>query len=191
MITINKQAKEKLKELNINNFYVVADFDKTISTKDSKATLALYGASGLYGAEYRKKRKANYDYYRPFEVNPKISDEEKYRLMEEWQTKSYKLLLEYMVRESDIRKILTTTNLLELRKGAIDFINSLNDSDIPLIINSAGCCNFIKEALKLAGCYKDNIFIHSNELKFKNDVIVDSIVSIIHSMNKNNIKVSN
>lgn len=187
MYMIKDKSNDKLFNINTSNFYVVADFDFTISTHDSKTTLSLFSLSGLYGDEYPKERNANHDYYRPLELNPKISDEEKFQLSKEWQTKSIGLMLKYKVRESDISRIINTTNLLKLRDGAIDFIKKLNEKNIPLIIVSAGCGNFIEETLKVNECMSNNIYIHSNMLEFKDDVIIDSKKEVIHSMNKFNI----
>lgn len=188
MVKINKQANRKIEEIDKNNFYVVLDFDKTLSTKNSATTFALFGKSGFYGDEYNVKRSKNYDYYRPLELNPNIPSDEKFALMKKWQEASYQLMLEYKVRESNIKKIITTTNLLELREGAVSFINLLNSNDIPIIINSAGCGNFITTILKLNNCNIDNIYIHSNILEFEDDIVIDSIKDIIHSMNKYDIK---
>ena len=99
-------------------------------------------------------------------------------------------MLRYKVKESDILKILENDDVLTLRDGAINFINYLNENNIPLIISSAGIGNFIIELLKKHECYTNNIYVYSNMLKFKDDEIVDSIDDIIHSMNKNAIKVS-
>lgn len=189
VILCNPQSKSKIKDISLDNFYVVADFDKTLSTKNSKTTMSLFGESGLYGEEYNRKRRKNYDFYRPLELDPHISIEEKYQLMKAWQEKSYQLMIKYQVRESDIKKILSTTDLLQLREGVIEFIQLLNSNHIPLIINSAGCGNFIIELLKQNNCYNDQIYIHSNILQFKNDVVVDKLDYLVHSMNKYDIKI--
>ena len=190
MIEINKQANSKLDDISLDNFYVIADFDKTITTKKSNTTFSLFSKSGFYPKEYLKERNLNYNYYRPIELDITLSDKEKYKVVKEWQEASYKLMLKYRVKESDIPKILDQEDSLILRNGAIDFINYLNENNIPLIISSAGIGNFIIELLKKYECYTDNIFVYSNILKFKDDEIIDSIDEIIHSMNKNDIIVS-
>lgn len=187
MYTINRNSLMKMKEISKDNCYVVADFDKTISTKESNTTLSLFSKSGLYGEEYAQERNQNYQYYRPLELDLSISSEDRYYLMKEWQEKSYQLMLKYKVRESDIAKILARKDLLDLREGAIEFIATLNRLNIPLIINSAGCGNFIIDLLRMHGIYNDNIYVYSNILEFEDDVIIDTIDDIIHSMNKYNI----
>lgn len=191
MIQINESTNQKINELNKDNFYVVIDFDQTLTTKDSNTTLSLFAKSGFYSSEYLKERTDNYNYYRPLELDPTISSDEKFTIVKKWQEASYQLMLKYRVKESDIRKIIDMPNMLILRAGAIDFINELNQNNIPVIINSAGCGNFIIELLKKYDCYSDNIYVFSNILKFKDDVIIDSISRIIHGMNKGDITVDN
>lgn len=191
MITISEAGNRKLNGINKDDIFVVADFDRTITTGDSKATFALFSLSGLYGSDYERERTVVHDYYRPIELDETLGYSEKYELMKEWALESYKLMLKYKVRESDIETIVKQKRFLNLRSGAVEFINMLNDLGIPLIINSAGIGNFIECILKLNGCYSDNVFISANFLEFKDDVIVDSITNIIHSMNKYDIRISN
>lgn len=188
MITISEAGNRKLNGINKDDIFVVADFDRTITTGDSKATFALFSLSGLYGSDYERERTVVHDYYRPIELDESLGYIEKYELMKEWALESYKLMLKYKVRESDIETIVKQKRFLNLRSGAVEFINMLNDLGIPLIINSAGIGNFIECILKLNGCYSDNVFISANFLDFKDDIIVDSISDIIHSMNKNIIR---
>ena len=191
MIYITDKAKNKLSDLNKNNYYVIADFDKTLTSKDSNTTFSLFSKSGYYNENYIKERNKNYEYYRPLELNPNITDSEKFNIVKEWQEASYKLMLKYKVHESDIKRILKMEDMLKLRDNAVEFINYLNNNNIPLIISSAGIGNFIIELLKLNNCYSDNICVYSNMLEFKDDIIVDSVASIIHSMNKNDITLIN
>ncbi len=190
MITISDEGKKKLSELDTKEMFVVADFDQTITTRNSKTTFSLFSMSGAYGSEYVKERTADYEYYRPIELDQTIPYEKKFEIMKEWAMKSYSLLLKHKVRESDIISIAQQKELLELRSGVVEFINILNRLGIPLIINSAGIGNFIECILKLNDCYSDNIFISANFLSFKDDVVIDSKRDIIHSMNKYDIRLS-
>ena len=93
MIEINKQANSKLDDISLDDFYVIADFDKTITTKKSNTTFSLFSKSGFYPKEYLKERNLNYNYYRPIELDITLSDKEKYKVVKEWQEASYKLML--------------------------------------------------------------------------------------------------
>lgn len=188
MIHINNLANiNKIKE---NNFYVVTDFDQTITTHNSNTTFSLFAKSGLYPNQYLIDRTKLYNYYRPLELNPHLSYDEKVKLSKEWHMASYKLMLKYQLKESDIDKIIENEKLISLRRDSISFIYYLNDNKIPLIICSAGINNFIEKILQKYNCYSDNIFIHSNTLTFKNNIIYDNNDQAIHSMVKNHIKLS-
>ena len=190
MITISAAGKKKLSELEKDKIFVVADFDRTITTINSNPTFSLYSLCGLYGSEYDRERMAVHNHFRPIELDTSIPYEEKFELMKEWAIISYNLMIKYKVRESDVARIVKEKKLLELRSGAIEFINTLNRLGIPLVINSAGIGNFIEYVLRLNNCYSDNIFISANFLSFKDDIVVDSIKDIIHSMNKYDIRLS-
>ena len=56
MIEINKNLNSKLNDINLDNFYVIADFDKTITSKQSNTTFSLFSKSGFYPEEYLKER---------------------------------------------------------------------------------------------------------------------------------------
>ena len=185
---IEQQNDKLLNEININNYYVVTDFDNTITTNKSFTTFSLFGLSGLYPKEYINEIKKDYNYYHPLELDLKLSESKRTSIAEEWMNSSLNLMLKYKVKESDINKILTTKDLLILRKEAIKFIKLLNKYNIPLIINSAGIGNFIIELLKINNCYTDNIYVYSNILQFNNNEIIKELPYYVNSMNKHNIK---
>lgn len=188
MVIKHENLSKKLEGINKDNIFVVADFDKTITTKNCNPTFSLFSKSGFYPEEYAKNLEELYQYYRPIELDPNIPDEEKFRCMKEWQERAYRLLLKYQVREDDIGKIVSRSDSINLRGYVIEFIKSLNDNSIPLIINSAGIGNFIVSLLEHHNCMGDNVFVYSNMLEFKDGVIAPCIDDIIHSMNKCNIK---
>ena len=191
MVEIGIKSKGKIDDITLDNFYVVIDFDRTITTKDSNTTFSLFSISGLYSEEYLKGMVENYNYYRPLELDINITEEEKIKVLKNWQQASYNLMLKYRVKESDIPNILQDKKSLTLREGVIDFIKFLNDKNIPMVVSSAGIGNFIIELLKKHECYTNNIYVYSNMLKFKDDEIINDFGKLIHSMNKNDIILPN
>ncbi len=186
MIIKNKSFESKIKNLKINNCYFVIDFDQTITTVDSPTTLSLFARSKFYPEEYMKERSANFDYYRPLELDPTIDYETKKALMEEWHNKTNDLLIKYGVRKSHIKEIIYDMKMLKIREYFIEFINYLNEMHVPIIISSSGCGNFIKEELIKDKCYSDNIYINSNFLEFDQDKIVATSKKVVNSMSKKN-----
>lgn len=180
---INKKKINKFK--NLNNLYVVADFDRTITDGNSNTSLAVLANSNIAPKEYIEERNKLYNYYRPIEIDPNIPFDEKYALMEEWFKKHFELLVSYKTKESDYRDILIDSNLMYFRNGAKEFIEFLHKNNIPLIIISAGIGNIIENFLKINNCSYDNIHIISNKIIFSNGIAAGVDNKIIHSLNKN------
>ena len=74
---------------------------------------------------------------------------------------------------------------MKFRDGAQEFLKTMNDKNIPIIIISAGIGNFIKEFLIQNNTLYDNIYIVANFIKFENGIAVGLSNNIIHSLNKN------
>ena len=96
MIYTRLDSMDKINNFNINDCYFVMDFDGTI-TYNSNTLFSLFSKSGYYPESYLKERNDNYNHYRPLELDPNITLEEKEKIVKEWQTKTYHLLLKYKV----------------------------------------------------------------------------------------------
>ncbi len=179
----NKEKLEKIK-LNKDNFYVIADFDKTITKSSPNSTWGVVANAGTLGEEYKKKRNDLYNHYRPIEIDPNISDEEKSKEMTTWWKKHINLFYEYGIKERNIKDAIET-GILEYRKGAKEFIHAMRDLNVPIIIISAGIGNVIEEFLKWENDYFDNIKIISNFIVFKDGIIDRMKGQTIHALNKN------
>lgn len=187
MIYINNKEKVENISFNKENFYVIADFDKTITEGNSNSTWGVMANAGELGEEYTKKRNALYQKYRPIEIDVKLSDEEKSKFMEKWWKSHINLFYEYGLREENIKKSLKTGGL-RYRAGAKKFINKMSELNIPVIIISAGIGNVIEEFLNLENDYYENINIVSNFIEFKDGVISGLKGETIHALNKNIVK---
>ena len=186
MIYLNNE--EKLKEINLenDNFYVVADFDKTLTDGNSTSTWGVMTNANELGNEYAKRRTELYKHYRPIEIDPNITDEEKSQYMEEWWKKHINLFYEYGLREENIKQALRSTNSgLKYRPGAKEFLRKMYELKVPIIIISAGIGNIIEEFLNIENDYYENISIVSNFIKFKDGIIDGLEGRTIHALNKN------
>lgn len=188
MIYIN--SKEKINNLN-NNYYVIIDFDKTITTLNSYTTFSLFAYSNLYPKEYLEEYNRLASIFYPLELNPYLSLEEKKKVAKKWHIASYNLMVKYQVKESDIDNIIDSSICPNMRDGSIDLFNYLNDNNIPVIICSAGIQNFIIKILDKYHCNYDNIYVHSNRLEFENNIIVPQQSEMINSSVKHHIKLPN
>lgn len=184
---INENIKKLLPFKNLNNIYVVADFDRTITKGNSMTSWSVLANSNLVPKSYVEERQALYDYYRPIEIDENMDFELKSNLVKEWFQKHIELFVKYKTSETIFETAATDLRVMEFRTGAKEFIEYLNENNIPLIIISAGIGNFIESFLKYNNCYFDNIYISSNKIIFKDGIAVGVDNNIIHSLNKNEV----
>ena len=184
-----EQKLKKIKSDGKDSLHVICDFDKTLTkafVKDQKTHTSIAQIrEGCYlSEEYVKKSFALYDKYHPFEVNNKLSDEEKDKKMMGWWSSHLKLLVEEGMNRRVVVDIIKKKRIL-LRKGAEDFFKELHEKNIPLLIFSAGVGDIIKGYLKSEGLLYDNMHIISNFFDYDKKEIVKGYKSkIIHSFNK-------
>jgi len=180
MIHINNNEKlDRLKSLS-NDFYVITDFDRTLTTKESEPSMGI--VPKYLGGECLSERTKIFNYYRPLELDYTIEVEEKQKIMKEWANKSFSLLSKYLT-EDIIYKALENANI-HFREGAKEFLVKMNNMNIPVIIMSSGVGNIVKAFLEKEGCLFDNIEIVSNFFEFKNENAHIDLNNIMATSNK-------
>ncbi len=180
----NKNILEELK--NKNNFCVIIDFDRTITTGASDASLGIIPQ--FLGGECLKERLKNYQHYRPLELDYTIEKEEKRRIMKEWATKTFTILSKYLTSEDIIVNSLKDANM-HLRKGVKEFFKEMYENNIPVVIMSAGVGNLIKEFLKKEEVLYSNIILISNFFEFKGNKSYIDTEKLMASSNKDYSKI--
>ena len=188
---INPRVKDILPICDLDNLYVVADFDRTITNGSSKTSWSILASSDLVPKSYVSERQALYDYYRPIEVSDTVDYSYKLRMMKEWFQKHIELFVKYQISKDIFEKAATNLRIMEFRPYAKEFIEFLNENHIPLIIISAGIGNFIESFLEHNNCNFDNIYISSNKIIFEDGIAVGVGKNIIHSFNKNEVSLPN
>ena len=174
-----------LKTKDWDNYYVLIDFDRTLTDGNSTSSWEILSKGGFMPEEYVLEVNKLYEYYRPFEVDLNISNEEKNKLMREWWSRNIELFSLYGLKEKVISKVVKCRDFIYFRSGASKFLELMHDKNIPVIIMSAGIGNVIEEFLKQEKSLYDNIYIVSNFIKFNNGVAFGIENNIIHSLNKN------
>lgn len=175
---INKEKYNKLKK--INNYFVITDFDRTLTTAESEPTMGIIPQ--YLGGECLEKRTKIYEQYRPLELDYTIEQKEKQKIMKEWAKESFTLLSKYITKEG-IEKSLVNADLY-LRDGAKEFLKEMNNKNIPLIIMSSGIGNIVKAFLEKEKCMFNNIEIVSNFFEFKDGKTSIDINNIMATSNK-------
>ena len=174
--------------ISLDKLYIIADFDHTLTTKDSQNCWGILSKIPNISPEYIKQSKQNNDYFFPIEQDETIDYNIKTIMMKNWYEQHIKLLIKYNLQEDDINKI-SHDNSIILRKGVTDFLKFTNQNNIPVIIISAGIANIIEGTLKKHNCLFNNVYILSNIFKFQHGTLKALRNSIIHSLNKNKIDI--
>jgi len=187
MITYNKEKLEKANNWNDNSIRILTDFDRTITVGNSDSSWSVLSKSDLVPKEYVVERQELYNYYRPFEIDESLDYETKNKLMIEWWNKHIGLFIKYRLEERVINEAARNLRVMAFREGAKEFLESMRDRNIPIIIISAGIGNFIEQFLIKNDCNFDNIYIVSNFIKFKDGIAIGVCENVIHSLNKNEV----
>ena len=177
-----KEGNEKI--------HVVSDFDRTLTKafiggkKFTAIIMQLFDGNYLT-KDYRDRAQALHDKYHPIEVDPNIPMEEKVKAMEDWWRIHKLLLIESGLNMRDVKKMVDTGNL-QFREGAPEFLNIVNEKNIPLLVFSAtGIGEAIPLYFEKIGKMYDNIHIVSNSLNYDKEGNAISIREpIIHVFNK-------
>lgn len=180
MIYINTNKIEEFKNLK-DDYYIITDFDHTLTTAKSSASMGIIPK--FLGGECLKQRLKIYEYYRPLELDYTIDLKEKQKIMKEWAHKSFTLLSKYVESEEMIKKSLNGANLY-LRDGAKEFLEEMNNKNIPVVIMSSGVGNIVKDFLEKENCMFDNIVIVSNFFEFTNGNTYINFDEIMATSNK-------
>lgn len=184
---IRNEVNKKLPISDINNYYVVADFDRTITNGNSKTSWSIISMCKEIPSSYIDERQQLYDKYRPIEIDEDMDFDERSRLVSEWYRKHIELFIKYKITESTFDEAANDLRIMQFREGAKEFLEYLYDNQIPLIIISAGIGNFIESFLKNNNCLYDNIYISSNKIIFRDGIAFGVGNNLIHSLNKNEV----
>lgn len=179
-----------------DKLHLLCDFDKTLTTPflpDGQISLpsiiAAFRTGKYLTSDYAPKAHALYEKYRPIEIDPTISFEQKSQAMEEWWQTHFNLMVECGLDRETIRKAIVE-NKIYFRAGSKELFVLLEEKNIPLVIMSAGPGSAIEIMLQEEKLNSENIFIIANIFIFDNHgKVVEIKKPIIHSMNKSEIAV--
>ena len=181
-ITNNKSENLKI---NPNNSYLVIDFDKTITAKESLDSWAASANPDIVGTQIVEEMDALCEKYEPIELSHTISKSEKEKHMEKWYGDCMNLYYKYGLTKENLIKSIKQSKLL-FRKGAKEFLQKCFQNNIPVIILSAGIGNVIEQFLKENNCYFENMYIISNFIEFNTEGKMKKFnqANMIHTLNK-------
>lgn len=166
-----------------NNFYVVIDFDKTITSRDSMDSWGVVANKDVVGQAFSDEINKLADFYYPIEIDYKIEYDKKEKAIIEWYNKCMDVFYKYNLTREQLDKSIEISPII-FRKGAKDFLEKMYFLDVPVIIMSAGIGNVIQGFLEKNNCYYNNIHIISNFIKFEDNQMQKFSDKMIHSLNK-------
>jgi 5'-nucleotidase len=192
-----EDRKKAIIESGVDNFHVLADFDRTLTKafygKEKASSIISQLRDGRYLTEdYAPRAHALFDEYHPIEIDADISLEEKKKKMGEWWKKHFDLLIEVGLDKQTIEeavKNMINENTLVFREGVEEFLLFLKENNIPLVIMSSSVGDLIVEFMKQKGVYYDNIHIISNLLDWDKQGKATGIKKIVHVFNKSEMEV--
>lgn len=170
----------KIKDIK-DNFYIVIDFDQTITSETSANSWSAIISSTYINKEHRLENQKLYEIYKPIETNNTLDIKYRTEKMDEWYSLIVNQFYKYEYNSNIIEKAVKESKL-KLRDGAKDFFEDTYKNNIPVIIVSAGIENTIEEFLKLNNIYYSNVKIVSNKIDLKNKT---KATYMVHALNKN------
>lgn len=188
MIIVNSKKLEQLNSISYDDFYILTDFDGTITKDTCDSSWASIFKNPKVTKEFIDECVRIFNYYHKYEIDTNLSLEEKMSIMTEWYRKNIETLIQFGITEEIINYAANNEHIMAFRDGAIDFLKAMYERNVPIIVISAGVGNIIEQFLIKNNCNYSNIFICSNFLEYENGIIVgvrDN--NLIHPLNKNEV----
>lgn len=190
------QILEAIKADGLDQLHIVADFDRTLTKAKIRGDkyASVFGQirnSDYLGQDYKFKADQFFNKYRPIEIDPNLSVQEKSHHMHQWWIEHFELAQQSGLTQQILTKVLDESKI-QFRENCDHVLNLLAKHDIPLVIMSAGLSFGVEYLLKREGLLSDNIHIISNELEFdEQGTMLRAKEPIIHSMNKHETEIEN
>lgn len=173
-----------------NNLQVVTDFDLTLTKQHINGTRIL-SSFGMFRKckqlpqYYLDEAKCLYNKYRPIEIDPHLSLDEKAVAMHDWMTAAHNILKGIEFNPHEIEEVAQECNDI-LRDGTREILEKLYNARVPIVVFSAGLGDMVKAVLKYNDALFDNVKIISNFLKYKGNQLDGFNNDVfIHAYNKN------
>jgi HAD superfamily hydrolase (TIGR01544 family) len=147
----------RLRSHGLAGLRVVSDFDFTMSKflvngKRGASCHKVIEDCGLLPEEYHTLAQALQHKYYPLEVDPTLNMEDKIKFMIEWVDQAHELLAHYGLTKHHIEQAVAEalkTPRLALRERLDEFLHTLKEANVPLLIFSAGIADVLEEVLTM------------------------------------------
>ncbi len=135
------RLKEAIKSRGVESLQILSDFDRTLTSffveeRKAPTLIAVLREQNYLTPDYSEKAQALADEYYPIEIDPLVPTEEKKNAMAAWWQKHFQLLIESGLNKKDVEKAMKSSGV-KLREGVEEFLKSLEQAQVPLVIMSA------------------------------------------------------
>ncbi len=192
-----KSLDNKVSKMTKANLVVVADFSKTFTTafidgEKSDSSWSQVRKQGHLGEDYKDQSEELFSMYKPIEDDDSVSEQVKVEALSQWWREHLELLVRHGMSKS-IASAIVSSGKIQYRKGVKEFLQKLNDENIPLIIFSSGLGNLVEASLEHEKLFLPNIEIVSNFLEYDEDGVACGYQSqtIVHTSNKAHVDLRN
>lgn len=186
MLIANSKRLEELNNISNDVFYILTDFDGTITKDNNVSSWGSIFKNPKATQEFADECARLFNHYYKYERDINLSLKERMLMMEKWYRENIEVLIQFGITEEIINYAANNKHLMEFRDGAIDFLKDMYVRNIPIIVISGGVGNIIEQFLINNNCNYPNIFICSNFFYYENGIVAgvrDN--NIIHPLNKN------
>ncbi|XP_014469233.1 PREDICTED: 7-methylguanosine phosphate-specific 5'-nucleotidase [Dinoponera quadriceps] len=173
-----------------NNLQIVTDFDLTLTKQHingthSLSSFGMFRKSKQLPVKYLEEAKSLYAKYRPMEIDPNLSLNDKVNAMHEWMTTAQSLLKGIEFDSHEIEELAQSWGGI-LRDGTEEIFEKLHNAQVPVVVFSAGLGDMVEAVLRYHNALYDNVKVISNFLKYNGNHL-DGFKSdlLIHAYNKN------
>lgn len=178
------------------NLHILTDFDMTLTKffvdgKKFPSMISILRDNNYLTQEYSDKTHELYEKYRPIEIDPHISYEEKKKAMYEWWNIVFDLLIKCGLNKRHLDKA-TECGEIILRDNGKMIFDLAHDHNIPIVIMSSSGLGVesISIFLEKIGKFYDNIHIVGNSFEWDEEGSAVAVRKpIIHALNKKEIMV--
>ncbi len=145
---------------------LLSDFSKTFTSSTMPTAWSTLVQSGLLGPKYEADRNALYETYHSYELDRDIE------MTELWFREHLKLFVKYHLSDEMIEQLVMDDRFFAPRAGVAEFLQTITEKNIPLVIVSSGISDCIRIWFKKRFDYVPSEII-SNGLKWDYGVAVD------------------
>ncbi len=187
-----ENLKNRISEDGVLKFYVISDFERTLTNlfikgERTPSLISILRNGNYLNPGYSRLAKDLFDQYHPIEINSEIPLREKQKRITEWWKRHYEILIKFGFNKKHIKKVVNSERV-KFREGSLEFLDFLYQYRIPLlIISSSGLgIEAVSMTFKKKGRLYPNIYVISNFLQWDGKGNLVGIKEpIIHSTNKN------